>query len=201
MGEMISVREMMRENRIRIHVMGLIGLACTIALTDQGFAATPINSVQDGRIISGGTYYNTADNTTTFVNSSSGGLWLKGGSTVRGLEVNSSGVLTNNGGTLHLYAPGQVVRVDGNINVNANMNSQGAALGNGGKVFIDSAYLFQNGNIMANGINGGLVQVNVGSMTLGDGSHDSKPKDQTGDGGVIAINASGPAGSSSGFGD
>lgn len=110
---------------------------------------------------------------------------------MRGLEANTNGTLNNNGGTLHLYAPDNVVRVDGNIDVNALRNSQGAYLGNGGKVFVDSAYLFQNGNIFANGVNGGLVQVNVVGMTLGAGVQ-IQAKGSTGAGGTVAINSSGP---------
>jgi len=166
-------------------------LAGSIGLNSISWAVTPVNTINDGRIISGGTYYNTAGNTTTFSNSQAGGLWLKAGATLRGLEVNSNGALNNNGGTLHLYAPDNVVRVDGNIDVNALRNSQGAYLGNGGKVFIDSAYLFQNGNIFANGINGGLVQANVGAMTLGTGAQ-IQAKGSTGAGGTVAINSAGP---------
>jgi hypothetical protein len=110
---------------------------------------------------------------------------------LRGVEVNSSGIATNNGGTVLLYAPDNVVRMDGNINVNALQNGQGAYLGNGGKVFIDSGYLFQNGNIFANGVNGGLVQANVGTMTLGAGAQ-IQAKGSTGVGGVVAINSAGP---------
>jgi len=168
-----------------------MALSFTVALAPISYALSPINSVQDGRIIQGGTYYNTAGNTTSFINSHAGGLWLKAGTTLRGLEVNSSGNLDNNGGTVHLYAPDNVVRVDGNIDVNAVRNSQGAYLGNGGKVFIDSGYLFQNGNILANGASGGLVQVNVAGMTLGAGAQ-IQAKGSTGAGGTVAINSTGP---------
>lgn len=168
-----------------------LALSLTVALSPLSYALSPINSTQDGRIIQGGTYYNTADSATTFINSQAGGLWLKAGTTLRGLEVNSSGALTNNGGTVHLYAPDNVVRVDGNIDVSAIHNGQGADLGNGGKVFIDSGYLFQNGNIYANGANGGLVQANVGAMSLGQGAQ-IQAKGSTGAGGTVAINSAGP---------
>lgn len=168
-----------------------LALSLTVTLAPLSYALNPTNSTQDGRIIQGGTYYNTADSATTFINSQAGGLWLKAGSTLRGLEVNSSGGLTSNGGTLHLYAPDNVVRVDGNIDVSAIRNGQGADLGNGGKVFIDSGYLFQNGNIYANGVNGGLVQANVGAMTLGQGAQ-IQAKGSTGAGGTVAINSAGP---------
>lgn len=169
----------------------IVVLSLTIAVMPTSEALNPINSYKDGRIIQGGTYANTADGNTTFANSSGGSLWLKAGTTLRGIEVNASGIATNNGGTIHLYAPDSVVRVDGNIDVNAIRNGQGAALGNGGKVFIDSSYLFQNGNISANGINGGLVQANVGAMTLGAGAQ-IQAKGSTGAGGVVAINSAGP---------
>jgi len=166
-------------------------LSITVGLTSFSYALSPINSTQDGRIIQGGTYYNTAGNTTSFINSQAGGLWLKAGTTLRGLEVNANGAANNNGGTVHLYAPDNLVRVDGNIDVNAVRNGQGTYLGNGGKVFIDSGYLFQNGNIFANGINGGLVQVNVAGMTLGAGAQ-IQAKGSTGVGGTVAINSAGP---------
>ena len=69
--------------------------------------------------------------------------------------------------------------------------ARGAYLGNGGKVFIDSGYLFQNGNIFANGVNGGLVQANIGAMTLGAGAQ-IQAKGSTGAGGTVAINSAGP---------
>jgi hypothetical protein len=150
-----------------------------------------VNTVNDGRVISGKTYYNTPGAVTSFINSGSGGLWLKSGNTLRGQEVNTIGNLTNNGGAVHLYAPNNVVRVDGNIDVNALKNGQGAYIGDGGKVFIDSAYLFQNGNIFANGFDGGQVQINVGGMTLGTGAQIQANGIQHG-GGAVSINSSGP---------
>lgn len=152
----------------------------------------PINSVNNGAIAQGGTYFNTADSKTTFTNTSGGGVWLQSGSNLRGLEVDALGKLTNNGGTIHFYAPGAVVRLDGNIDVRAvRAGSEGSYLGNGGKLFVDSAFLYQNGNIYANGINGGLVQFNVGAATFGGNSR-IETKGFEGAGGVIAINASGP---------
>lgn len=167
-------------------------LASSISLViSPVFCADPvINSVNDGRIVKDGTYLNTTDGVTTFRNSGSGGLWLKSDSTVRALEVDASGKLTNNGGSVHFYAPNSVVRIDGTVNANALLDGKGAYLGNGGKVFVDSAYLFQSGQIYANGINGGLVQMNVGSMTLAPGGG-IQAKGMGGNGGVIAINADG----------
>jgi hypothetical protein len=155
-----------------------------------GYAESPVNTVNDGQIIPGSTFYNTADNMTTFRNSNGGGLWLKSGSTLRGLEVDSSGNLTNNGGAFHLLAPGSVVRIDGDINVRGLQNGGGAYTGNGGKVFVDSSYLFQSGNIYANGINGGLVQFNVGSMTIGRNAQ-IQAQGFGGHGGAVSLNTSG----------
>jgi len=155
------------------------------------YAALPVNSTNDGRIIQGGTYGNTADNVTTFKNSTGGGLWLQAGQNLRGVEVDSAGKLTNNGGTFHLFAPGQVVRVDGNIDLKGLQDSQGKFIGNGGKLFIDSSYLYQSGNVYANGINGGLVQFNVGSATFANSAR-IEAQGFGGQGGIIAINASGP---------
>ena len=157
----------------------------------QAMAINPTNSINDGRMIQGGTYYNTTDSQTKFVNSGSGGLWLKSGTTMRGLEVDNAGNLTNNGGTVLFSAPNNVIRIDGTIDINSVRNAQGAYLGSGGKVFLDAAYLFQNGNIFANGLNGGLVQANVGAMTMTEGAH-IEAKGYGGNGGVVAINSSGP---------
>lgn len=170
---------------------GTIAVSLTVALLPLSYASRPINTIQDGQIISGGNYYNTANGKTTFVNSGSGGLWLKSGNTVRGLEVNSAGSLTRNGGNIHLYAPGQVVRVDGNINVNATSSGQGLYLGNGGKVTVDSAYLFQNGNIFAAGANGGHVHINVNAATFGPNAKIDASAGPNGYGGVIRIKAAG----------
>jgi hypothetical protein len=167
-------------------------LALTVSLLSlNAYAVGPANTINNGKVISGGTYYNTADNKTTFTNTQGGGLWVKSGTNVRGLEVDAGGHLTNNGGTLQFYAPGDVVRIDGNIDVNALRNGQGAFVGNGGRVFVDSAYLYQNGNVLANGINGGLVQFNVAGATL-NATAQIEAKGMGGNGGVISINASGP---------
>lgn len=169
-----------------------IAMAGTITLTNPlaVLAASPVNTMNDGRIVQDGTYFNTPDGVTTFTNSGTGGLWVRGNTTIRGLEVDNNGALTNNGGNLHFWAPGSVVRVDGNINVSGVLNGQGTYLGNGGRVFIDSAYLYQGGHIYANGNNGGLVQMNVGSATFAPGSS-VEAKGFGGNGGVIAINSDG----------
>jgi len=167
-----------------------IGFSLTLALSPISYALSPINSTQDSRIIQAGTYYNTPNSKTTFLNSRSGDLWLQNGSTVRGLEVFNSNTLTRNGGTIQLYAPNNVVRVDGNINVNGLSNGQGAYLGNGGKVLVNSAYLYQSGNITALGKQGGNVNINVNSATFSPTAKIdvSSPR---GGGGSIHIKASG----------
>jgi hypothetical protein len=169
-----------------------IALAASILMLGSipAIAAGPVNTVNDGRIVNGGTYYNTSNGKTTFINSGSGGLWIQNGTTVRGLEMGTNGVLTNNGGTLHFLAPDSVVRIDGKVDVSGIANGQGIYLGNGGHVFIDAAYLHHAGQIFANGVNGGLVQMNVGAATVAPGAR-IDAKGQTGNGGVIAINSDG----------
>lgn len=142
-------------------------------------------------MISGGTYFNTPNNQTTFQNTS-GGLWLKSGSNLRGVEIDNAGNLTNNGGTFHFYAPGQVIRLDGNVDVRGIQNGSGIFLGSGGKVFLDSAYVYQSGKIYANGLNGGLIQFNVGAASLTGNARIEAKGTGSGTGGIIAINASGP---------
>jgi hypothetical protein len=171
----------------------VLPLALAISLSGlmlPGFAQ--VNTLNNGSIVNGGTYLNTRDSKTTFRNTAGTGLWLKSGSNIRGIEINSGGVPTGNGGTLHFLAPGQVVRLDGNIDVNGLRNGSGAFIGNGGKVFVDSAYLFQKGNIYANGINGGLIQFNVGSLTIAPNAR-IEAKGFSGDGGQVLVNASGTA--------
>ena len=65
---------------------------------------------------------------------------------------------------------------------------------NGGKVTIDAAYLFQNGNIYASGMRGGNVTMNVGGMTMGSNSYidaRSTQADMHMPGGSVAINSTG----------
>jgi hypothetical protein len=147
-----------------------------------------INSINNGRDVSGGTYFNTPGSRTTFQNSG-GSLWVHPGVLVRGLESNTSKTPTGNGGTLYFRAPGNVIRVDGTIDASAVRNGS-LYTGNGGKVFMDSAYLFQSGNIFANGANGGLVQLNVGGMTLG-GAAKITAQGFGGDGGTVTVNSTG----------
>lgn len=165
--------------------VGLATLNIPIALAGPG----DLNSINDGQDIQSGTYFNTPGSRTTFQNSSGSGLWLHSSDLVRGLESNASSVPTGNGGTLYFRAPGNVVRFDGNIDVSAVRNGA-LYTGNGGKVFVDSAYLFQNGSIFANGVNGGLVQFNVGGMTAGPNAKITA-QGFGGNGGSVNINATG----------
>ncbi len=129
-----------------------------------------VNSTNNGQNVAGGTYYNTPGDKTTFTNTAGTGLYIGPSTTVIGREVSNSadptGSLTGNGGWLHFSAPGQVVRIDGKIDADA-LSSGGAYIGNGGHISVDAAYLYQNGQVYASGINGGHIQFNVGAMTLG----------------------------------
>ena len=147
-----------------------------------------VNSINSGRDIAGGTYFNTPGSRTTFINPN-GGLWIHSGDLVRGLESTISKTPNGNGGTLYFRAPGNLVRLDGNIDASAVRNGA-LYTGNGGKVFVDSGYLFQNGNVFANGSNGGLVQFNVGGMTLGSNAKVTA-QGFGGNGGSININSPG----------
>jgi hypothetical protein len=177
---------------ITLKVCCWVGLSITLSIASC-FAIVPVNTINSNSVIQGGSYYNTPDSVTAFRNTSGSGLWLKSGTLLRALEVmDSSGKLTNNGGTVQLFAPGSVVRVDGTIDVRSVQNPLGGSyLGNGGNVFINAAYLYQNGHIMASGINGGLVQADVGSITMTPGSTITA-NGMGGQGGIVSIHASGP---------
>ncbi|MBX2860999.1 MAG: hypothetical protein KTR14_07180 [Vampirovibrio sp.] len=159
------------------HKLMSVSLALSIGLSGSlpVFAAPgDVNSVNDGQTVSGGTYYNTAGDKTTFVNSGSGGLWVPPDATVVGLEVNGIGGnpsenLTGNGGHLHFYAPGSVIRVDGTVDVRG-LTGSGYATANGGRVTMDAQYIYQNGNIWADGTNGGAIVFNTVSVVFEPGS-------------------------------
>jgi hypothetical protein len=168
-----------------------LSLAISISVFSASLAAAApgdVNSINDGRDIQAGTYLNTPGSRTTFINSGGGSMWLHSGDLVRGLETNN-GALTGNGGHLYFRNPNNVIRSDGNIDVSAVRNGT-LYTGNGGSVDIDCRYLFQNGNIWANGANGGLVQFNVGGMTLGSNAQISA-QGFGGNGGHISINSTG----------
>jgi hypothetical protein len=172
----------MLKKTLQLNLTLMVALAATVPAF-----ADAINSSNDGRDIAGGTYYNTSGQQTTFYNSTNGGLWLHSGQTVRGLEVDAVGNPTGNGGSILLNAPGAVVRLDGNIDVNA-LRSGSAYVGNGGNVQINAGYLYQNGNIFASGSNGGAVNMNVGAAMFGATSS-IQAMGETGKGGSININA------------
>jgi hypothetical protein len=179
----------------RKHARWALSLTLAISLILSGMPAAlagvgDINSVNNGHDVAGGTYYNTPGSNTTFTNSSGTGLYVKAGDTVTGREVDpTTKAETGNGGWLNFSAPGQVVRLDGNIDVSAVMKN-GAFTGDGGRVTIESGALFQNGQIFANGNNAGMVQMNVTSMTMGPGAR-IEARGVDGAGGVVSINAKG----------
>lgn len=183
------------QNRILALQNGVVSLTLALAITALSVpisSAAPgdLNSINTGRDIQGGTHLNTAGSRTTFQSASPGGsLWLHSGDLVRGLEANADKSLTGNGGHLLFRAQDGVIRTDGDIDVSAVRNGT-AYTGNGGQVDFESKYLFQNGNIFANGVNGGLVQFNVGGMTLGSNAKITA-QGIGGNGGAININSTG----------
>lgn len=168
----------------------LCALALSFGVSYADIPANILNQTHDGAVINAGTYLNTAGHETTFTNTAGTGITLNAGSNIRGAEV-LNGALTGNGGNIHIQAPDQVVRLNGNIDVRGFLPSGATGnIGNGGNVTIDSAFLFQNGNIYAGGMNGGNVQMNVGGMTMGPTSR----IDATGQGGLggkVVINSTG----------
>ena len=182
---------------VRHQLNRLFPLALALSLSVSSVAmAGPgdVNSVNNGQTVVGGTYYNTSDSMTTFMNSGSGGLHIGSETLVRGLEVNNYGDMTGNGGTLNFYAPGSVIRIDGTIDVSAIKNGS-YYYGNGGKAIFTTNFLYQNGNIIANGANGGLVQFNVGNAVFGSNSRTEAQgfgyEGYNGLGGQIVVNAPG----------
>jgi len=97
----------------------------------------------DNNQIQSGTYYNTAGSGTTFTNTVGTGIYPRSGTSLKA-----------NGGSIVINAPGQVVRLDGNINQSGNQ-SGGFFIGNGGKVNISSGnLLYTNGTIASSGTEG-----------------------------------------------
>ncbi len=183
----------MRFFRSAFQFSGAVPFSIAISLTAASIpvanaAPGDVNSINTGQNIQAGTFFNTPGSRTTFQNPG-GGLWLHSGDLVRGLESSINKVPTGNGGTLYFRAPGNVVRLDGNIDVSAVRNGA-LYTGNGGKVFVDSAYMFQNGSIFANGANGGLVQFNVGGLTMGNNARITA-QGFGGDGGTVNVNTTG----------
>jgi hypothetical protein len=184
-------------------------LICALALSFGVAQAeiTPgmLNQTHDGASIQGGTYFNSVHGETKFINSAGTGITLDAGQNIRGVEAVIGGY-TGNGGNIHIQAPDQVVKLNGNIDVHgffpvAMQDGNAHRDGNGGKVTVDAAYLFQNGNIYAGGYNGGKVQFNVGGMTMGghsrieaNGEEFSDPanwNEDHGAGGKVAIQSTG----------
>lgn len=161
-------------------LMGITAMSVPIAQANPG----DVNSVNNGSTIQAGTYFNTVGSRTTFQNAG-GSLTLNAGDLVRGLESNASKVVTGNGGNFYLKA--DVIRLDGTMDVSA-IRHGATYVGNGGTVSADAKYLFQNGNIFANGSNGGLLQLNVGGMTLGSNAKISA-QGFGGDGGAVNISS------------
>lgn len=164
----------------------IVALALGLALMPTVAFAQLVNQTIDGRVITTGDYWNTPGGKTTFTNSQGTGLLLERGSWINGREGAVQNLpgwggprfsATGAGGHVHMDVPGQVVRLEGNVNL------QGL---NGGALTIDAAYLFQNGNIYAGGVNrGGTVSMNVGAATI-NGTIDVQ-----GPGGRISINSPG----------
>jgi hypothetical protein len=170
--------------------LGLCLLSLSNSLLPVLAAPGDVNSINNGQTIGSGVYYNTPGSKTTFQNTNGTGLYLKAGDLVRGLESSAGANPTGNGGTLHFNAPGQMVRLDGNVDISGIIKN-GVYQGNGGSAFIDAAVYYQNGNLFANGINGGNFQFNVGSAMFGPGAQVQAMGAGGGLGGNIAVNASG----------
>jgi len=178
----------------------LCALALSFGVSYADITANMLNQTHDGATINAGTYLNTPGSETKFINSAGTGITLNAGSNIRGAEV-QNWQLNGNGGAIHIQAPDQVVRLNGNIDVRGFVKTGAVYPGDGGKVTVDAAYLFQNGNIYAGGFGGGDVSFNVGGMTMGSNSRidatgsigELMPNGvhQTGAGGSVIINSTG----------
>jgi hypothetical protein len=144
-----------------------------------------INSVNVGANPAAGQYLNTSGSRTTFQNGSSG-ITFNGN--YRFLESTSTGDLTGNGGSALISTSG-MVRLNGSLDASGLMKN-GVYTGNGGNITIDAPYFYQNGSIFANGLSGGSVNINVGSMTATAGSN-IYAKGFGGNGGSVDIKAAG----------
>jgi hypothetical protein len=171
-----------------------IGLGLCAGEAEEGPYRAPngrqVNTINDGKIIQGGNFYSSRDGETVFKNSGTGGLWLKSGSTIRGINVGETGHATGYGGNVHLSAPNAVVRVDGNIDVSNVWIPNNHFHGSGGNLTIDAAFLYHNGNIFANGLVGGNVNINAGAATFGSKSRIEAQGYSHG--GSIVVQANGP---------
>jgi hypothetical protein len=149
-----------------------------------------VNSINDGQTIAPGTYYNTPGSRTTFINSNGDGIRVNVGDVVRGLESSEAAIPTGNGGTFHIYAPNQLVQINGTVDLSA-IYSNGSYQGNGGNLFIDAGIYAQNGSLFGNGINGGNFQFNVGSAMFGPTAQIQALGTGGGTGGNVMVNAAG----------
>lgn len=157
-----------------------------------------VNSVNDGPTVTGGIYYNTFDSHTVFTNTTGGSVTLPAAATIRAYETigttpaTAALGMTGNGGKLLFYAPNSVVRLDGNVDVSGVL-SGGAYTGNGGRVSVVSSFLYTNGNIYANGMDGGIIDFNVGSLMMGPNTRIEAKGNPTenflGSGGAFVVNA------------
>lgn len=129
-------------------------------------AVHDLNSINTGQNISAGTYLNTAGSRTTFVNTSGSGLSLHPGTA-------TCPTGSGNGG-LHFTAPANVVRLDGNIDVNAlhnaNLvqNSQTTFISNGQHIQGFTYYNAPGGQTTLNYMGPGTLSINgnqVGVLT------------------------------------
>lgn len=163
-------------------IFGITATTVPIAYAGPG----DVNSINTGQDIQAGTYFNTPGSRTTFENGGNS-LHLRSGDLLRGLESDINGNPNGNGGSM--YFRGNVVRFDGDIDVSAVRNGS-LYTGNGGKVVVDANYLFQNGDIFAGGSNGGLVQFNVGAVTLSPNARITA-QGFGGNGGTVVVNSAG----------
>lgn len=175
----------------------ILALALSLGVAQADIPAGITNQTHNGANIQGGTYFNTNGSETKFTNTAGTGITLLSGQNIRGVEV-QNGAYTGNGGNIHIQAPDQVVKLEGNIDVRGFQPTGGIDVpyGNGGKVTIDAAYLFQNGNIYATGNKGGTVQMNVGGMTMGpysriEAGNNAYFTTDTGTGGRVSIQSTG----------
>ena len=149
-----------------ITVATILAVSFGVQATSLVWAAPgDINSVNNGSNPSAGQYYNTSDSQTVFQNGSSG-ITFNGN--YRFLESTNTGTLTGNGGRATINTSG-MVRLNGSLDASGLMKN-GVFTGNGGNITINAPYFLQNGGIFANGLSGGSVNINVGSMTATAGS-------------------------------
>lgn len=184
------------------YILCVLALSLGVAQAVE-IPASLVNQTYNGSTIQGGTYFNSPGSETKFINTAGTGITLNAGQNIRGVEGSPASFglegnpssYTGNGGNIHIQAPDQVVKLNGNIDVRGFLSNGSPFMpGTGGKVTIDAAYLFQNGNIYASGMRGGNVTMNVGGMTMGSNSYidaRSTQADMHMPGGSVTINSTG----------